>query len=197
MSQARPATVTVVRVAAARPAGHVLTPADLDRFELADVGERTTRSIVSWTDLKDLPGMTLERALPANSVLFWSDVRVGPERLPLGPGEDAIFVSLEGVDHDIKRLHVGDKVTFEVAEHETGLKSKPGSLPLKIGPLRIVAVAPTGSSDTVMVAIPSNPAEDPTGPLRRATARGSGGMRLCGLIVHQAAESGREGGATR
>ncbi len=184
MTSAVPRSVSVVRISSARPAGYMLSRADLSRFELADVSDRTTESVVAWRDADDLVGKTLDRALPASALVLWSDIRF--ETNPLRPGEDGVVVSLDSVAHNMKWLRVGSSVTFEIARHEPASREdKLAATVARVGPLRIAAVSPDGYGDHVMVAVPASSSDENLALLRRATARNSGGPHLRSLIVHR------------
>jgi hypothetical protein len=128
-----------------------LSEEDLQRRTVPVTDGSLPRTAVLWSLRRNVEGRSVRRALSTESILFWDDLVEDGNPLNLASGESALTVSIGDVRHK-DDYRPGQMVTFLIMCPPA--EGKSAAEPLRVGPLRIVAVPESSGPNRVTVAIP-------------------------------------------
>ncbi len=130
-------------------AGQLLEPDLLERIELPGNLESLSRTAVPYSMRQVLEGRPVSRDLEKGDLVLWRDTTPGPGELTAGKDEEALPISLDGLQVDPRLLRVGDEIGFLVdatpagsASAATATSARPQARTVieYVGPFRILSV---------------------------------------------------------
>ena len=130
-------------------AGQLLEPDLLERIELPGNLESLSRTAVPYNMRQVLDGRPVSRDLEKGDLILWRDTTPGPGELTAGKDEEALPISLDGLQIDPRLLRVGDEIGFLIdatpavsapAGTATSARPQPRTVIEYAGPFRILSV---------------------------------------------------------
>jgi hypothetical protein len=124
---------------------------DLGMLEVLEIPasfESLTETAVPYADRGALVQLRANRKYRKGDVVLWRDVGSKGPGLDLRPGEDALLISLDGVQIDVDLLKIGNTVSLRIPS--AGEQTKGGTAETQavwIGPFRVVSIGAAVTND--------------------------------------------------